>query len=252
MANSEDWRRQRAEELAARRQPGMAAPFPPANRPVPPPFPPPFPPVAAAPARAAPARADVRLWQGIALALALLLAVALGWVVRDVTSSSAPDPEPALAAPLPIPQSGPAPTVPLPSEAPPPARTPDVLPSPPIAAATTLPQRVVTPRPARPTTVNPPTLRRPARTAARPAAACRRSGTVVYRLICTEPALAARDARLTRLYRRAMARADRDLGRRIDQDQSDFLNRRSRCQDARCIARLTDRRIDRLARYVGG
>lgn len=282
MADSEDWRRQRAEELAFRRppEPAVAKPSPNAR-----PIPAPSPAAAHANHTAAPSTprsptdappthaSDVRRWQGIALALALLLALTIGWVVHDLVADSAPAPAPVIAAepggeplPVPVPDMRTAAPEPLPPAEPrilsePQAAVPAPAPDIPVPTPSTLIRQKHAPPPAtaEAKAKAPAKAARPAPTHAarkssrvtQPARSCSRSGATVYRLICTDPALAARDARLNRLYRRAMTRADKGLARRIDRDQAEFLNRRSNCEDARCIARLTDRRIDRLAGFVG-
>lgn len=263
MADGDDWRRQMAEELA-RRQPqpagGLVREWPeprpqsrilqdPAARPAAP---------ASRPMLAATPDPRLRMWQAIAGGLALVVAVLVGWLARDLIRPEAPALRERAVLARAEPPTDPS-VLPAPMPADVPVRTPQIAPTawPPAPDATrpaSQPQAGAAPTVA--TTSGAGTAVVASTPPPRPAAAalnCARSGALVFQMICNDPALAVQDQRLALLYDRAMAKArtDRDLARQIDRDQASFYNGRNRCPDAACLAGLYDARIARLTNYVG-
>ena len=80
----------------------------------------------------------------------------------------------------------------------------------------------------------------------RPSFNCRRAQTRDSRLICASPELAGLDREMVRSYRSAVRRGGRADEYWLDKEQAAFLNARSACQTAPCIARLYYRRLDVL------
>jgi len=97
-----------------------------------------------------------------------------------------------------------------------------------------------------------PALRRPARSVAlpgrgfRPSFNCRRARASVNRVVCDNAELARLDRQMSADYFAAVRGVDRDTERRIDRDQTEFLNLRGRCNGVACIADSYRERIDQL------
>lgn len=290
MADSEAWRSERAEQLFPNKRFG-GAPRPlvsagaardrfddvlpmqrPPVRPVAPPQPPePVPTPRPEQQRVAPAvqPAGARavpfpLIVG-ALAVLLLAAALIGWLVgRSRQTSVRPTaiaeqavPVTAIpASPPPVPPVTAAPVVDTAAIAPAPAVVPVV--------RTPRPKRIVpvTAEPSRSAARAPreiQTARRPvdrvhaasptalAGRDFRPSFNCRRATALSNRLICNDPALAALDNRLASAFRARIAGVDLQTARAIDADQTSFLNERIACTSRGCIERVYRDRLAQLA-----
>lgn len=220
-------------------------------------------------------------------ALALLVAAGAGWLLNDAVGERAMTdfPPPAIAtaaveattspaaaasAALPSADTAPAdlpppvaPPVQPPLEAPPPEAPP--LQAPPVetpAPVVATPRAVSSPAaraaaPPKPRFVvasQPGVARRRSDGAlavaarGRPSFNCRRARSRDSQLICASPELSGLDRELARSYRAAVRRGGAGAEEWLDRGQSAFLNARSACQTAPCIARLYYRRLDRLDR----
>jgi len=79
---------------------------------------------------------------------------------------------------------------------------------------------------------------------------CRRAHTFVEKAICTNPSLAARDRRMSRIYFDTLASyresGDREAAADFQAEQRNWLARRNRCQTTVCLVRAYDRRIEQI------
>ena len=78
---------------------------------------------------------------------------------------------------------------------------------------------------------------------------CRRAGSQVNRMICASDALAALDRQAAALFVKVRRRADSRVGDALEDSRVDFLNRRQRCSNNACIARVYQERIADLQDY---
>lgn len=220
-------------------------------------------------------------------AIALLVAAGAGWLLNDAVGQRSmaefPPPVVAVADPVNPPvrtseaaaRSGTA-TRPdtlalpvdavlqpadLPPEQAPPVQEPPVevppLQAPPVQAPPPAPVVAAAPAVVAPRAARPPKPRvvlardsgvfAPTR-GGRPSFNCRRARSRDSQLICASPELSGLDREMAQAYRAAVRRSGGWGEARLDRDQSAFLNARSACQTAPCIARLYYRRLDRLDR----
>lgn len=82
-----------------------------------------------------------------------------------------------------------------------------------------------------------------------PSFPCRTPAHLVERLICADPALAARDGEMARRYAMALTRSNNPAALRRMQGRA--LLRRDRCADAACLIRWYDRRNAALRPPLG-
>jgi len=155
-----------------------------------------------------------------------------------IPQPSAPPPAPApvptqvaTAAPVPIPAPpAAAPAAPAPR---PPAARPRPVPAPSPA------ERAQAPAPA-------------ANGGSRPSYNCRYAHTTSEKLVCSSPALAARDRTMSAIYYRAIAGADPVTKRQIRTGRDAFLARRERCGgNAECINAVYGERIAEIRGMAG-
>lgn len=189
-----------------------------------------------------------RISKAAAVCLVLPLAALSGWLIRDTQTVAAPPLRAAAPAALPLPAilavsaapatpSGAAPA-PLPTA---PARAKPRMTD---TAATMLSAAEAAPdQPARPS--QGPAVDRvrfanstplPGRRFA-PSFDCRRDKAASNRMICADPVLSTLDNLIAERFRSRMAGLDLAAARALDADQTDFLNRRIACNNARCIER---------------
>ncbi len=86
---------------------------------------------------------------------------------------------------------------------------------------------------------------------AQPSFDCGKASTRVETLICDKPRLAELDSELAEAYRTALRDAPwASANRRIRAEQKEWIARRNRCQNARCIRKIYIRRIGALHNEV--
>jgi hypothetical protein len=92
----------------------------------------------------------------------------------------------------------------------------------------------------------------PAQGAARPSYNCRYARTKSEKLVCSSPALAARDRTMSAIYYRAIAGADPVTKRQIRTGRDAFLARRERCGGSEvCINAVYGERIAEIRGMAG-
>lgn len=275
--NDDEWRRKRVEELfGPRLTPGFARDardaagqareeVEPMRRPAPA-RELPLPPLSSLPPRVPPnfSLSPVPRWRSVwwplAGIVALFLAAGAGWLARGLGSrdrAEAPATAPFVATPAPRLVETPPPVAPTqPARIEPvPARKPPVETRPPVPEA---PAKVVPVLPKSTTLVVPaakavapavkavaPTVK--AEPGFKPSFNCKRAHANVTRMICGDAELSALDRRLDQAYRTTVAGADAPTIQRVQDGQSDFLNRRGECASSACIADVYRDRIDALA-----
>ena len=198
--------------------------------------------------------------RGLAALVALFFAAAIGWLVRGdpAPPSAAVD---SIGATVPT-GSVPIPIVPRPTRAAPvtPAAvaptTPEVAP-----AVVPLVEPKVAPRServaSRPPRVPPAITAKKTETpvvaakqritrADRPSFDCRRNRGAVAQLICTDPVLATLDRRLAARFTNLDASADKATVLRIHEGETRFLNARQTCTTTACVERSYRHRLDEL------
>lgn len=199
-----------------------------------------------------------RRWWPVAVTSGLLLAAGLGWAVRDLSivppvvgSDRYPTPLRRSATTTPAPQ--PSAPDPLPTEevaVPVVVEPPTAIPLPPPVASVDPPivpvERVRPDRVPSLPRVSEPDVAVPASFS--PSFNCRRARASVTKLICRDAELSGLDRRLDAAYRARIREADPDGVERLQNDESDFLNRRGECSTASCISDVYRDRIDELAR----
>ncbi|HDR9499775.1 TPA: DUF1311 domain-containing protein [Burkholderia cepacia] len=74
---------------------------------------------------------------------------------------------------------------------------------------------------------------------------CVKAGSKVEKLICSSPETATADKRLAAVYRSAVAKSSDPVA--LKQQQRDWLKERNACDDAACLVRVTDARIQALS-----
>nr|WP_160327450.1 lysozyme inhibitor LprI family protein [Burkholderia ambifaria] len=74
---------------------------------------------------------------------------------------------------------------------------------------------------------------------------CGKATSKIEKLICSTPATADADRRLAAAYRVAAAKSSDPAG--LKQQQRDWLKERNACDDATCLVRVTDARIQALS-----
>jgi hypothetical protein len=160
--------------------------------------------------------------------------------------------------------SPPMKTVTMPQPSAPPAAPPQ------IAAATPAPAAAPAPAPApapvrvpaqparsqapasRPIPAPRPTPAANANGGARPSYDCRYAKTRTEKLVCSSPALAARDRAMSAVYYRAIAGADPLTKRQIRASRDSFLGRRERCGGSEvCINAVYGERIAEIRGLAG-
>jgi alkylhydroperoxidase/carboxymuconolactone decarboxylase family protein YurZ len=91
-----------------------------------------------------------------------------------------------------------------------------------------------------------------ARTAASPSFNCSYARTRSERLVCSSPALAARDRQMAAIYYAAMANADGGTRAHLRRSRDAFLARRERCGSEDCVMGIYDARIQEIRRIAAG
>ncbi|HEU0043347.1 hypothetical protein [Sphingomonas sp.] len=164
-------------------------------------------------------------------------------VVVASTQTAPPAPPPPVPAQIePVP---PGAVVPVPrADPPPPPRSRaeprplpprPIVPPPPAVAAETRPERAT-----------------PVRAAAQPSFSCARVSGRVLRMICTDPALAARDRRMSSIFYAALADGGPQTRAALRASRDRFLRFRDRCGSADCVAQSYEDRIAEIRDIAGG
>jgi uncharacterized protein len=92
---------------------------------------------------------------------------------------------------------------------------------------------------------------RGAKPGGQPSFNCRHARTRSERLVCANGSLAAADRRMSAVYYSEMATADAAAKRALRQSRDRFLDRRERCSDPACVARVYEERVAEIRRISG-
>ena len=153
-------------------------------------------------------------------------------------------------APTPVPPSGDTSAdQPAPSPAPAPQERPAMPPAPVKSRAAPTP---VFPRPEKERPAEATPMRDRTGMIARPSFDCGRVTSRVLRLVCSDPALAARDRRMSSAFYAALAAGDDETRATLRASRDRFLSSRGRCSTANCIAQAYDQRMAEIRDIARG
>ena len=101
---------------------------------------------------------------------------------------------------------------------------------------------------------SPPPRQEPAdeRTAASPSFNCRYAKSRSEKLVCSSPALAAKDRQMASIYYAAMANSDAATRRHLRRSRDSFLVRRERCATEECVTAIYNARIAEIRSIARG